>query len=63
MATDPGAPRPDIDRPDVAPAETPVPSEPTQPGTPDGPDEMPGDAPAVDVPDQGPIEMPPPMQA
>lgn len=62
MATDPGAPSPDIDRPDVAPAETPpIPDEPSQPGSPGGPDEFPGDTPAYDTPDTGPMEMPPPM--
>jgi hypothetical protein len=61
LATDPGAPRPDIDRPDVSPAETPSPNEPYEPGSPQAPDEVPADVPATDVPDEGPLEMPPPM--
>ena len=61
MATDPGAPRPDIDRPDVAPAETPVPNDPGQPGAPEAPEDAPGQAPDYDMPDQGPVEMPSPL--
>lgn len=63
MATQPGAPPPDVDRPDVSPDETPAdfPGEPSQPLSPESPDEVPGDMPATDVPDQGPIEMPAPI--
>jgi hypothetical protein len=62
MPTQPGAPSPDIDRPDVSPTETPAnPGEPSQPLSPQGPDEVPGDMPATDVPDEGPMEMPAPI--
>lgn len=62
MATDPGAPLPDVDQPDVAPTETPVPAEPGQPISPDGPDEVPSDVPAYDQPETGPDEIPPPLE-
>jgi hypothetical protein len=63
MATQPGAPPPDVDQPDVTPTETPVPNEPGQPGSPESPDEFPSESPAYDEPDTGPDELPPPMEA
>jgi hypothetical protein len=61
MATDPGAPGPDIDQPS-SPAEFPgTPDAPSQPGAPEAPDEMPADAPDYDAPDTGPSEAPAPI--
>lgn len=59
MATQPGAPPPDIDRP-VSPDEAPVrPDVPNEPGSPSSPDEVPAEAPAYDEPNPGPDEIPP----
>ncbi|MEW9854209.1 hypothetical protein [Novosphingobium sp. M1R2S20] len=61
MATQPGAPPPDIDQP-ISPPERPgAPSEPGQPGTPQAPDELPAETPDYDNPDPGPVEAPPPL--
>jgi hypothetical protein len=61
MATQPGAPSPDIDQP-ISPPESPaMPDEPSHPGAPEAPDEMPADTPDYDAPDPGPIEAPAPI--
>lgn len=61
MATDPGAPRPDVDTP-ISPPEVPAqPDAPSQPGSPEAPDELPEDIPDYDAPDPGPQEMPAPI--
>ncbi|MET1755563.1 hypothetical protein ABVV53_08845 [Novosphingobium sp. RD2P27] len=61
MATQPGAPTPDIDQP-ISPAEMPAtPNEPSQPGAPQAPDELPADTPDYDAPDTGPVEAPTPL--
>jgi len=56
MATQPGAPEPDIVRPQSQP-ERPAPAEPAEPPSPGGPEILP-DHPDFDQPDTSPPEIP-----